>query len=381
MYVLMVVPDIFPNGDAGAVRAEALAKIYMALGYDVMLIGKGNTSQKGKYNDIEYTSLYSDTDTIIPKVIRYYKMVVEYRTCIKEIITKKGMPDIIHISGIYISLVNYLIFISTKNNIPLIHDSVEWYSPCEFRWRSLDIAYLINNLFNRKVIKKPINVIAISSYLENYFRKKKLDVVRIPVIMDINGETEISQNESEKIRLIYAGDPAGKDFLYECVNGFELLTKTERAKFQFDIYGVDENKVKKESGIDCLSRCIVCHGRVKRSEVLAGLLQSDFSVLLRPSHERYAKAGFPTKSVEAMSHGVAMLCNLSSDLGMYLKDMNNAVIVNGYDKQAFAMSLKRILALRSSQICAIKRRARQTAEKHFDYRLYYNEVRSLILRK
>ena len=35
MYVLMVVPSDFPNGDAGAVRDEAFALIYKELGYDV----------------------------------------------------------------------------------------------------------------------------------------------------------------------------------------------------------------------------------------------------------------------------------------------------------------------------------------------------------
>ena len=35
MYVLMVVPSNFPNGDAGAVRDMAFAKIYQELGYEV----------------------------------------------------------------------------------------------------------------------------------------------------------------------------------------------------------------------------------------------------------------------------------------------------------------------------------------------------------
>ena len=48
MYVLMVVPSNFPNGDAGAVRDMAFAKIYQELGYEVYLIGAGKTGKKGQ---------------------------------------------------------------------------------------------------------------------------------------------------------------------------------------------------------------------------------------------------------------------------------------------------------------------------------------------
>lgn len=44
---------------------------------------------------------------------------------------------------------------------------------------------------------------------------------------------------------------------------------------------------------------IIAHGRVSREEVTQALSNSDFSILLRPSNERYTKAGFPTKSVDA----------------------------------------------------------------------------------
>ena len=60
MYVLMVVPNNFPNKDAGAVRDDAFAQIYRELGYEVRLVGKSRSSTGGEYNGTEYISIYKD---------------------------------------------------------------------------------------------------------------------------------------------------------------------------------------------------------------------------------------------------------------------------------------------------------------------------------
>ena len=86
-------------------------------------------------------------------------------------------------------------------------------------------------------------------------------------------------------------------------------------------------------------------------------------------------AGFPTKSVEAMSHGVAMLCNLSSDLGMYLKNMDNAIIVDGCTTDEMTRAIRSVLMLNRYEIEKIKENARKTAEKYFDYRCWIEQVK------
>ena len=159
-----------------------------------------------------------------------------------------------------------------------------------------------------------------------------LKAVRIPVIMDVEN-TDISANSDDKVKLIYAGSPANKDYLKEMVLGMESLAPDQQQIFEFHILGANEEQIKNLTGLYSLPTCIKAYGRVPREKVEETMRRMDFSVLLRPSKERYTKAGFSTKSVEAMSHGVAMICNISSDLGLYLKDGENAVIVDGYDKK------------------------------------------------
>ena len=119
-------------------------------------------------------------------------------------------------------------------------------------------------------------------------------------------------------------------------------------------------------------------GRKPRSEVLRQVAGSDFAFLLRPSDERYAKAGFPTKVVESLSLGTPMLCNLSSDLAIYLKDGENSILINDCSADACCSALRRILALSREQMNRMRLSARKTAEDAFDWRKYKRVVELFI---
>ena len=292
-------------------------------------------------------------------------------------IDKNGLPAILYVNDVSHGVINYLRKTAEKNSIPLLHDSTEWYSPCEFSRGKLDKAYILKDRLNRKVIRDPIRVIGISSYLTDYFKGRGLKAIRIPVIMDV-ANTKTSVNADEKVKLIYAGSPANKDYLREIVLGVSLLPEVEQTKLELHILGATDDQIRRLTKLDKLPECIKAYGRVPREKVEEVMLQMDFSVLLRPSGERYAKAGFPTKSVEAMSHGVAMICNISSDLGMYLRDGENAVIVDGYDEKALSKSLERVLSMSRAEINVIKYKARQLAEKEFDYRSWVDTVSEFI---
>ena len=375
MYVLMVVPSNFPNKDAGAVRDDAFAQIYRELGYEVRLVGKSTSSTEGKYNGTEYASIYKDISGIRGQFKRFLFEHKDYKVVVDKWMEEYGLPSVIHINSIPEKSIGYLIQIAEINNIPIVHDSVEWYSPCEFKLRKLDKAYILKERLNRKVIRKPVRVYAISKYLNNYYMNKGIKSIRIPVIMDVLNASNTKSSTTEHIRMIYAGNPGKKDYLCEMILGIEGLSEKEKENIEFNIFGANVEDIRELTGRDSISSCIHVHGRVPREIVQKQLLESDFSLLLRPSRERYAMAGFPTKSVEAMSHGVAMLCNLSSDLGMYLKNMDNAIIVNGCTTDEMTRAIRSVLMLNRYEIEKIKENARKTAEKYFDYRCWIEQVK------
>lgn len=378
MYVIMIVPSDFPNGDAGAVRDDAFARIYMEIGYDVRLVGKGKGEKNGWINGIQYESIYEDISGIKGNAKRFIFDAIKYEMVIDKWIGIYGKPSIIHINSIPERVIRHLIRFSKKNNIPIVHDSVEWYSPCEFSIGKLDKAYILKDRLNRKVIRNPIRVYSISRYLDKHFTDRNLRSCRIPVIMDVQNANVSNSIFAGKIRLIYAGSPAKKDYLKEIITGIEMLTDDEKQKIEFNIFGATKEEIKILTDRESFSTSIIIHGRVPRGQVQKALIESDFSVLLRPSNERYTKAGFPTKSVEAMSHGVAMLCNISSDLGLYLQDMKNAIIVKDCTSDEFVISIRRILELNEDKISSIKNEARKTAENYFDYRIYKKKVEAFL---
>ena len=377
MYVLMVVPSDFPNGDAGAVRDMSFADIFRALGYDVFLIGAGRKEKAGQVNGIHFFSVYRETRNRLDHLKRFVFSKAAYRTFIRQIVEQNGLPSVIYVNDVSHGVIESLRVMAEKNRIPMLHDSTEWYSPCEFSKGKWDKAYILKDRLNRKVIRKPIRVMGISTYLTEHFRSRGLQAVRIPVIMDVKN-AGVSVNTESRVKLIYAGSPANKDYLKEIVAGTCLLSEKDQQKLEMHILGADEGQIRALTKRQSLPACIKAYGRVPREKVEETMLQMDFAVLLRPAEERYARAGFPTKSVEAMSHGVAMMCNLSSDLGMYLKDGENAIIVNGHDEESFARGLERVLSMSRPQIDAVKRHARQLAEKEFDYRNWVKTVSDFI---
>lgn len=382
MWALIVVPNDFPNNDAGAVRDEAFAQIYRKLGYDVFLIGRGTNNKFGKYNEIYYFSVNLNKQGFVGKTYGYFARAIKCKRKIDELIVKYGYPDLIHINHVSEGITNYLIDIAKKENIPIVHDSVEWYSSTEFKLGVFDKSYILKDRLNRRIIRDPIRVYAISSYLENHFSEKGLRTCRIPVIMDVKDCLALElcdQNKNnDKINLVYAGSPGKKDYLFEMIRAFDMLEEKERERFVFNIYGISEEQIKKVLGVSCMHSCINAYGRVCRDVVKDALICADFAVLLRPEKERYAMAGFPTKTVEAMSFETAMICNVTSDLGMYLIHKKNSIICNSHESKDFCVSLREVLSLDRDRIETIKKNARLTSEKYFDYRNYVKNVKEFI---
>jgi glycosyltransferase involved in cell wall biosynthesis len=104
---------------------------------------------------------------------------------------------------------------------------------------------------------------------------------------------------------------------------------------------------------------------------------ADFSILFRPKR-RYSEAGFPTKVVESLSVGTALLCNLSSDLGEYLNHGKEALIYSDVTVPAITTRLEEAIALGPVDLDDMRICARNCAEEHFDVRTYVAPLRRFL---
>lgn len=382
-WVLMVTPNAFPDRDAGAVRDLAFAKIYMELGYSVCHIGQGTENMFGTYEGVEYISLYQRADNFVQKLMRFCSYAHKLKSVVNNYEMFHGSPKIIHLYDAPTNGIKFLKEYAKKVNAKLVHDSVEWYSPCEFKKGKFDKSYILKDRLNRKYIDSAFRVISISSFLQNYFMSRGIKTVRVPVIMDTHMGISKPVKNNNGVNLVYAGSPASKDLLKNMLRAYCMLPSKILKGLYFRIVGVSEEQAIElqmctKEQLNGIRDNIAFFGRVSREKVIEILAISDFSVLVRPSKERYAMAGYPTKSVEAMMNSVAMLCNISSDLGMYLKDGYNAVIIQDEGVTSLKQGFERVAKMDKSEIFQLRTNAQKTAVDCFDYRNYIDTIYSLI---
>lgn len=384
--ILIISFNRFPDGDAGSVRGYTFGKILNSIGHDVTFIGMGDTPcyQINMYEGFAYTSLRirHSHKNILNKLLNYFGFKERLRRFILQFDSKKVI-NTIFMTELPLNAMLFLKSFSKKKDIDLIFDSVEWYSPEQFKLYRLDPEYLLNNVSNRFIIDKNFKVIAISKFLENHFKSKKIETVHIPAIIDVQKFSPTKITQKNILTIMYAGSPGKKDYLKDMIEGMSLLSHNELSRVRLVIIGITIEQLRKELKVneDLLEKVkdnIKVLGWVSREIVLEHLKYADFTILLRSPMQRYAKAGFPTKIVESLASSTPVMVNITSDLGDYIKDMEQGVVVENCSPTSFAHSLRRALSLTYEQRQKMYIKARKCAEECFDYSKY-KEVLAKIL--
>ncbi len=371
--ILILSMGKYPNGNAGAVRQHAFAKLYKKKGYVPIVIGLGDSTnfRVKDYEGIQYLSFKAINNNYFHRLMN----LLCYKNNLKKFLKKHNDISKIMVVNIPISAFFYIKKYAKKNKIKLVHDSVEWYSPEEFSLGIFSISYFINNLYNTRWINKDFKVIAISKFLKDHFEVRGIKSVRIPVIMDIFNMKHEKNTNPKKLVIVYAGAIGKKDYLDVIIEGLSMLTFQELKKVQLRIIGIDYSNLASQPGIKSellnkINESVNCLGRVSREVVLKNLEEADFTILMRSSTQRYAKAGFPTKIVESLATATPVICNLTSDLKDYIIESYNGIIVEKCTSDSVAMSIRKALELSEGEKKQMQINARKTAESNFDIRNY-----------
>ena len=376
-----------PQGSAGATRCVAFCHLAAECGYEPILLGvnySGSKTITGVFENIKFELLdfdelkYTGRRALLRKAILKREVVNWLSVNCKHSDTK-----CIITYGVKREL-SWLLKYSSKHQIPIIKDVVEWYDINNFQ----GITGLFNLIEDRIGLhywnKKCKNIIAISSLFEHFYNDKGCHTIRIPTILDTNRFSCIHESSSEQSKLIisYAGSPMKKDYISNAVQALLLLNNEERKDIQLHLYGVTWEYLTKnglnKSDKKVLGDSLICHGRVSHEAVKVGLQKSDFTVLLRPN-ERYANAGFPTKLGESMATGIPVIANLTSDIGLYLHDGIEGFVCADETPNSCATTFRRVLATSVGQRIEMKSAARKQSEKSFDYRIHKEQFNQFLL--
>ncbi len=367
----------FPNGEASSIRLYGIAQLFIKLGFKVKIVSMSKISPFvwNSYNGIEYISIRSVKKDIWNRMGN----VLFYGIRAKKVINSIENIKALMVLSIPIPAIILCEKLSMSKGYELYTDRTEWYSPTEFSLGRFSLQYIQNDLIVKKIIDNKWKVISISKYLYDFYTKKGVKTVRIPAIMDTNEFAAKEIQEYPKVTFLYAGSPAKKDSLAMMIESLKLLDPVILNRIEFKVIGVTKDKMLEK--ISDIPKQVVFIGRVARNIVLEELIMTDFAMLLRDPSERFTKAGFPSKVAESLSAGTPMITNLTSDLGDYLIDGENSIIVENYSKMAFAKAISRAANTNKKDRDKMQKNARKTAEKHFDYRVYENELSLLVSMK
>ena len=365
--VLYVGGFILPDKNAAAQRVVGIAKILRDIGYNVVFINKspdGRDYNEWEQKDYFGFKCYEIKNDHSKKDIFNSLYDISF---IKDIIEKED-PQIVIAYNYPAVALSRLNSYCKRHGMNCIGDNTEWYRNGDSGLVHRIIKGCDTEYRMRTVNRKLSGNIVISDYLEKYYSDMD-NVVNIPPLVDKSEKKwNVDPGTHDGIRLIYAGSPSREkerlDIIYDAV-----CKLSEKYNVKLYVIGITEDQFKEiydwgDKG-EALSEAVVFLGRIPHEDVIKKVTEADYSILIRDNN-LVNTAGFPTKFVESISCGTAVIANSSSCISKYFAHGNNGWLV---DENKLSSYLEEIF----KNDMHIKVEA-----DLFDYHKYLDEVVSFI---
>ena len=386
MNILILSRASFPEGNALSTYILNVCRTIVAAGHHVTVIGcrrdeKTSFPVTGEFEGIEYFNFDTQKHSK-PIVYLFDKYWARYAV---HMLSRFKKTDIAFLYGTTTSTAKIVFRYCKRHGIRYGAFNSEWYTPESFSKDQspryvADMTGLIP--FNAEHADAAIQI---STLLTNYFTEHHVKTVMIPNLVDLRDEKWNCRRDNigtDVLKLAYAGVPGkGKDELSTVIEAIALLPEELKKRTELHIWGPDqkylENYLDEKKGLlQELSENLFIYGRAKQSEIPALINGCHFTVLIRKPSLR-ANAGFSTKMVESFAAGVPFMANLTGDIGTYLKDGVNGIVVREETPAACAETIKRAHEL-LSQNPQMRKAALQTAETEFDFHKYTAAMKTFL---
>jgi len=308
-----------PDCNAAAQRVIGIGKAIRKLGYEVIFLNARKQYEAGDAQWKEYFSF---------RCWEYRRENdFDYLFCGNTVlgIIKQIKPAVVIAYNYPAVALSRICCYCKKNSIRCISDVTEWYEAK-------------GNLFHKAVKQFDVNlrmycvllqmdgIIAISRYLDNYYRKL-VPTVMIPPTVDCTDEkwnTEQKENRTDVTHFVYAGSPsASKERLDLTVDAICACAQTH--KVRLDVIGITAQQFSELYGrCEREYRGVYFCGRIDHKGVVKLVTKADWAIIIRES-SRMVQAGFPTKLVESISCGTPVIVNPFSNICDYLDETNSLI--------------------------------------------------------
>lgn len=376
--IIIVADNRFPLSYAATTRIYMLCKLFQSLQYQttVFII---NVHEKRRFDlkeDGIFCRWFPWEDRSPFCALREHKKVIE------SIQKRKNLKYVIVYQEILFQM-RSIVDIAKQRGFEVIAYFDEWYEwgkmgDGRFLERmAVSASIRLSEYFTASKFKKKI---VISRGLKRFYRKDMC--LLLPILVDLKEELwkRDSFEAEEKVVIVYAGWPGNRDDLRILAEAVDELPPEQKRRILLRIFTYATSREELKAHIPTLDRIkkdnqgiIEFVGEVSREQVVEELKRADFSYLLR-ENQWYNNAVFSTKVGESLAVGTPMFANCTSDIGYYIKDGFNGIIIANMSKSAVKAGLHKIFGLTREQRIAMKQNAYRTAQKYFDYRRYKKKM-------
>ncbi len=350
-----------PDKNAAAQRVLPIAKALRECGFETRFYGTSlSNDYKGSVDGFDY------------EACPYPRRTADW---VEYALGDGILAYIKHHSPDFVFLYNYpaiaqerIISFCKRNDIKTVGDITEWY-------RATTLPKRFDTFFRMHYSNFHLDgIIAISKYLADYYKEKKL--IQLPPLVDKQEkkwQTVPEFQMNDRIRLVYIGTGSIKDRLDMIIKGIKLANSD---RFHFDVIGISKEHFHEIYKEDPSTLDIVFHGRLPHRDALKYLMSADFQIFFR-DFIQVNNAGFPTKFVESMSAGVPVITNRISNICDYVINGKNSFMIERPDDREICDVLKLVSSLSRDEINTIKSNClRET----FDYRNYTHIIEDFMNR-
>ena len=339
----------FPDKNAAASRALAVANLYSHANFEVVLYGTDRSPDRGP-KDLQPVMLPS-----------YYGAIwsVGYPRGQKEWLQQIVGCDLLldHLDVTYGDRLQAVVFYNypavaqaralwrlRRGGKKAIADITEWFEDGPWTKPRAIIKNLDTRLRMHWVNPRMSALITTSPFLTRHYHQDGKPNLELPtMLVRADGFSDhVRAPRTDIVRLFFAGsgfdpdifakDPESvKDRLDWCLELLHMAHQTG-ARFVFDIFGVDAATFLQifphlSQALNDMGGAVIFHGRQPRAALMKTLWDADYAFFLRKPMLS-TNAGFPTKLSEPLTHGVPVLTNPMENVLPFMTSGTNGDLID-----------------------------------------------------
>lgn len=354
-----------PDKNAAAHRVINNARAFKELGYNVVFCGV-DKDIKENCNQPQTAAGFCSYPLAYPiSTKKWAKQMLDVSHYI-NILEKYSDATHVICYNLHAVPLKRLLRYAKKRRIKIIADCTEWYEN-KFSLHPIKLIKWMDTILCMQVLQKKCDgIIAISSYLENYYNKYVENIVVVPPLIDAE-EEKWKQTKglfTDKISFVYSGQPGDtKDKIGQITDCFLKTGAADKCVFRVVGITMDEflkTYPQSEEQKEEIGSFVQFFGRVSHTESIQQLMNADYCIFIRDK-SRKNMAGFPTKFVECYTSGINIIANKISDIEKYFPQSDSSILIENNSNEEICEAIDKVLR-------ASKPTRHDRQENPFDYR-------------